>query len=186
MGLPSSAAVGYFSVNLSRVCVCVCVCVCVNVPSSGTQLKLSVLEHTIILKDPGPNSGLVTTQCGHPAPKASWCPADECATGHDTLSAFASASISSASSIGLLESVISAATSCSPSWPLHGALCLVLCACNGLASSCSGCPQSPGLLQWAPAVKASWGSQVQHLLEANSFPWCLEGRFSANRTNEAP
>ena len=157
-----------------------------NVPSSGTQLKLSVLEHTIILKDPGPNSGLVTTQCGHPAPKASWCPADECATGHDMLSAFASASISSASSIGLLESVISAATSCSPSWPLHGALCLVLCACNGLASSCSGCPQSPGLLQWAPAVKASWGSQVQHLLEANSFPWCLEGRFSANRTNEAP
>ena len=124
MGLPSSAAVGYFSVNLSRVCVCVCV----NVPSIGTQLKLCVLEHTIILKDPSPNSGLATTRHGHPAPKTSWCPVDDCATGHRKLSAFTPASISSVSSIGLLESVISAATSCSPSWPLDGALCLVLCA----------------------------------------------------------
>ena len=171
------------------VCVCVCACVCVKVPSSGTQLKLCVPEHTIILKDPGLNSGLATPWQGHPAPKTSWHPAGDSAPGHHVLSAFTSASISSVSSPGLLERVVSAATSCPPSWPLHSALCLVLCACGGLASSCSGSPQGPGVscsgfLQWT-LLGAPRGSQVQQFLEARGFPWRLEGRFPAIPTNEA-
>ena len=158
-----------YGLLLHELIMCVCVCVhvrarvCVKVPSSGTQLKLCVPEHTIILKDPGLNSGLVTPWQGHPAPKTSWCPAGESAPGHQVLSAFTSASISSVSSPGLLGSVVSAATSCSPSWPLHGALCLVLCACTLLGALCfllfwesSG---SWCLLQCVPAVNTSRGSQ---------------------------
>lgn len=120
---------------------------------------------------------------GHHAPQTSWCPADMC---------------------GLLAKVrfLRSPRPVSPVFPVLGScrVCFLQCslpvaawfslsrslpgshfssvvsACNGSAFSSSGSPQGHCfLLHWAPTGKAS----------SSSFPWCLEGRFSASPTYEA-
>lgn len=181
MGFPSSAAAGLLLLPGFVSCVCVWWDRGWGA-SHGTQFKLCA------------QSTLPFWRC--PAPALAWrpptwtsCTSDllvPCwwvwATRQGTLCAFASASVTSFSSAGLLQSVISAVlTSRSslvfsipvPSW---FTLSSAVSACNGSAFSSSGSPQGHGFpLHWAPTGKAS----------SSSFPWCLEGRFSASPTYEA-
>lgn len=132
----------WFLGNLSAVCVYVWGA-CVGEHPGGFY---SSPEYTVILKGPSPNSGLVTTFHGCAALETSWCPAGEWAIPSVHLPD--SASISSFSRPGLLQSALSAVLT---SWssmvfsrpePPYSALYSVVSACNGTASSSFESPQS--------------------------------------------